>query len=460
METSQISKVVESQRSYFATHATKDYKFRLSALKTLKKAILAYEDRICEALFKDFRKSQFESYATEIGIVLEEIGYHIKHLKRMMKPKRVATGIMHFHSKSFIINEPYGVILIISPWNYPFNLLITPLVGAISAGNCVVLKPADYTPQTSAVIARMIAENFSPEFISVFTGGRAVNQALLEERYDYIFFTGSTSLGKIVMEKASRNLTPVSLELGGKSPCIVDADANIAVAARRIAWGKFLNAGQTCVAPDYLFAHKSIKDKLLGELKKVIAGMYGDDPRTSPDFPRIVNAKQFTHLMKFLDHGDIIAGGVIDEVERYVSPTIIDNVRPEYPVMQEEIFGPILPVMTFDDIEEVIRYVNYNPKPLAFYYFSSSRRKQRYILSHTTSGGGCINDTIVHLANNNMPFGGVGNSGMGGYHGQYSFDTFSHKRSILRKSIFPDLPVRYAPYKGKLKLKMLKMVLK
>jgi len=298
----------------------------------------------------------------------------------------------------------------------------------------------------------MIGEYFSPEYISVFTGGRAVNQALLEERYDYIFFTGSPSLGKIVMENASRYLTPVSLELGGKSPCIVDEDADITIAARRIAWGKFLNNGQTCVAPDYLFVHTSVKQRLMDSLRKEIHSMYGADPKASTDLPRIVNKKQFDHLKKFLDHGNIIEGGTVDENELYIAPTLIDNVRPDFPVMQEEIFGPILPVMEFSAIDEVIRYVNDHPKPLAFYYFSNSRARQKYILSRTSSGGGCINDTIVHLANNNMPFGGVGNSGMGQYHGQYSFDTFSHKRSILSKSIFPDLPIRYAPYGNKLNI--------
>ncbi|HNX59143.1 MAG TPA: aldehyde dehydrogenase [Spirochaetota bacterium] len=458
MNDNQITATIDKQRTYFASFATRDYSFRLNALKTFRKAILAYEERFYEALNKDFRKSRFESYETELGIVLEEIGWHIWHLKKMMKPEKVRTGLAHFHSKSFIMKEPYGVVLIVSPWNYPVNLLLTPLAGVIAAGNCAVLKPADYTPHTSKLIAEMIGEYFSPEFISVFTGGRAVNQALLEERYDYIFFTGSPSLGKIVMEKASRYLTPVSLELGGKSPCIVDADADITIAARRIVWGKFLNNGQTCVAPDYLFAHRSVKARLIEELKKEIHYMYGDDPKKSPDLPRVVNKKQLDHLMKFLGHGDIVEGGTVDESELYIAPTIIDNVKPEYPVMQEEIFGPVFPVMEFSEIDEVIRYVNSNPKPLAFYYFSNSRARQKYVLSHTSSGGGCINDTIVHLANNHMPFGGVGNSGMGGYHGKYSFDTFSHKRSILKKSIFPDLKIRYAPYGDKLKI--LKMFLK
>ncbi|HEY1406828.1 MAG TPA: aldehyde dehydrogenase [Spirochaetota bacterium] len=453
-----IATTIESQRAFFATHTTKDIDFRKEMLCTLKRAIIAYEERLYAAMYADLHKSKFESYETEIGIVLEEIGSHLKNIKRWTKPEKVKTGIAHFYSTSKIIREPYGVTLIVSPWNYPFQLLINPLVGAISSGNCAILKPADYTPRTSQTIADMVREYFRSDYIAVFTGGRTVNQALLEERYDYIFFTGSPALGKIVMEKASRYLTPVSLELGGKSPCIVDSDAAIKVAAKRIAWGKLLNAGQTCIAPDYLFVHRSIKRELLDEIKSNIIKMYGDDPQKSVDYPRIVNEKQFNHVIKLIEGGKIIFGGKVDAHDRYISPTIIDNVKPDDAIMQEEIFGPVLPVLDFDNIDDVIRYVNVNPKPLAFYYFSESRAKQKYVLSRTTSGGGCINDTIVHLANNNMPFGGVGNSGMGGYHGKYSVDAFSHKRSVLTKSTLFDIPVRYAPYADKIKL--LKRILK
>lgn len=458
MEQSEITQIIEKQRKYFESQVTKDYNFRLNALQTLKRAILAYEDRIYDAMYADFRKSKFEVYATEIGLVLSEISYHIKKLKCWMKPQRVRTEIVNFLSCSRIYSEPFGTVLIMSPWNYPFQLLINPLVGAISAGNVAVLKPANYSVNTSRIIKEMLNEYFSEEYISVFLGGREINNALLDECYDYIFFTGSPSLGKIVMERASRNLTPVSLELGGKSPCIVDEDANIKVAAKRIAWGKFLNGGQTCVAPDYLLVHKNVKDKLIKALIETIEDYYGKEPKDSPDFPRIVNEKQFEHLEKFLKEGKILYGGKTDKQELYISPTIIGDVSDADSIMQEEIFGPIFPVMTFENLNEVIQYVNSNPKPLAFYYFGEDKNKQEEVLAKTSSGGGCINDVVAHLANHYMPFGGVGNSGMGGYHGKFSFDAFSHKRSILKKATWLDVPVRYAPYKEKIKL--LKILMK
>ncbi len=425
----------------------------------MKKAILAYEDRLYEALWKDLHKSKFEAYGTEIGLVLSEIGEHIRHLRKWAKPKRVFTNQMiHFWSTSRIYKEPYGLVLVIAPWNYPFQLLINPLVGAISAGNCTVLKASEYTPCTAKVMGQMIAEFFPPEYIALFGGGRAANQALLAQSWDYIFFTGSPLVGKVVMEAAARNLTPVSLELGGKSPCIVDQDANLKVAASRIVWGKYINAGQTCIAPDYLFVHHSVKAELMELMKKKIAEYFGADPKGSPDYVRIATTAKTERLALFLKGARIVTGGGVDVASRYIAPTIIDSVKPDDPIMGEEIFGPILPVMEFTDLKEVTNYVNSHPKPLAFYYFSDSRKKQEEMLHTTTSGGGCINEVLMHIANDRLPFGGVGNSGIGHYHGKYSFEVFSHSRSIMKKANFIDIPIRYAPYKNKLGL--VKMLIK
>jgi len=454
-----ITGILARQKDFFQTHQTKELSFRITQLRTLKKAILTYEKRLCQALWQDLHKSEFEAYATEIGLVLSEINVHIRNLKKWSKPHKVFTDqTIHFWSTSKIYHEPYGVVLIISPWNYPFQLLINPLVGAISAGNCVVLKASEYTPNTASVMGAMIAEFFPEEYISLFGGGREANQSLLAQRWDYIFFTGSPAVGKVVMQAAAENLTPVSLELGGKSPCIVDQDANLQVAANRIVWGKFLNAGQTCIAPDYLFVHRDVKPELLGMMKKKIADYFGPDPQKSEDYVRIATVSKTERLAQFLKNARIYTGGECSIEERYISPTILDSVSPDDPVMQEEIFGPILPVMEFDQIQDVINYVNSHPKPLAFYYFSASGEKQRKMLHLTSSGGGCINEVVMHIANHHMPFGGVGNSGIGNYHGEYSFKTFSHARSIMKKATWLDIPIRYAPYKNKIKL--VKMLLK
>ena len=455
-----INTIVETQREFFQTHATKDVNFRLENLKKLRKAILKYEGKLNEALKKDLNKSAFEAYATEIGFTLEEISFHIHNLKKWVKPARIRTDLINFHSRSYVLHEPFGVVLIMSPWNYPFQLLFDPLVGAISAGNCMVLKPAHYSEHVSHTIEEMIKESFDPHYISVFTGGRDVIQEMLEARYDYIFFTGSPFLGKIVMEKASRHLTPVSLELGGKSPCIVDEDANLAVSARRAVFGKLLNSGQTCIAPDYFFVHSKIKKQFIEEIKRCTILSYGEDPQKSPDYGRIINKAQFEKLCGLIRTGNVIFGGQSDESERYIAPTILDNVKPDDPIMQEEIFGPIIPIMEYNSLEEVAAYINSHEKPLAFYFFTSSRRKEKWLLSRTTSGGGCVNDTMVHLTNPRMPFGGVGNSGMGAYHGRHSFNTFSHHRSILAKSTRLDIPLRYPPYGTGLKLKLAKMLFK
>lgn len=452
-------KNVAEQTAYFRSGATLPVGFRIHQLRRLKEAILQNESRIMDALWKDLRKSPFEAYATEIGIVLEEIGLHLRKLKTWAKPKKVSTNQMvHFWSSSSIFPQPYGRVLIMAPWNYPFQLLINPLAGAISAGNCVTLKASEYAPHTAEVMRQMITETFSPEYLSVYLGGRAVNEALLKERWDYIFFTGSPLVGKVVMEAAARNLTPVSLELGGKSPCIVDDDANLRVAAARIVWGKFLNAGQTCIAPDYLLVHRMVKDELLRLMEQKIRDYFGPDPEQSPDYPRIATEEKTERLARFLASGKVVTGGTVKTSERYFAPTILCEVAPDSPVMQEEIFGPILPVLEFSDRSEVVRFVNDRPKPLAFYYFSENSTRQREMLERTTSGGGCINEVVMHIANDRLPFGGVGNSGMGRYHGKASFDTFTHYRSILKKSTWFDVPVRYAPY-GK-KIKLLKMLIR
>ena len=450
IESNRISDTLSAHREYFSTNITRDYGFRIDKLVKLKKAISRYEKKINESLKKDLNKSPFEAYVTEIGFVQEEISYHIHNLKKWMKPTRIRTDLVNFHARSYILHEPFGVVLLMSPWNYPFQLLFDPLVGAISAGNCAVLKPAHYSEHTSETIRELVAETFDPHYISLFTGGRDVIQELLAHRYDYIFFTGSTFLGRIVMEKASKFLTPVSLELGGKSPCIVEDDADLDVAARRLTFGKLINSGQTCIAPDYILANRKIKKELIERIKKCIISSYGADPGQSPDYGRIINNDQFEKLSGLIKTGNVIFGGEARKEDRYISPTILDNVRPDDPIMQEEIFGPIFPIVEYGDIDEAISFINAREKPLAFYLFTSSRKKEKKVLSSTTSGGGCVNDTMVHLTNPKLPFGGVGYSGMGMYHGKHSFDTFSHHRSILAKSTWPDVALRYPPYRGKL----------
>ncbi|WMJ80211.1 aldehyde dehydrogenase [Clostridium sp. MB40-C1] len=447
-----IKELINIQREYFHTGETKSVDFRIQQLRKLKASILKYEVEICEALNKDLYKSEFESYATEVGITLDEINLAIKKVKRWAKAKKARTPITNFLASSYIYSEPYGVTLIISPWNYPFQLLMAPLVGSIAAGNCSVLKPSEYTKNTSCIINKIIEETFEKKFIAIINGGIEASTAILKEKFDYIFFTGSVEVGRMVMEAAAKNLTPLTLELGGKSPCIVDKDVDIKLAARRIAWGKFLNAGQTCVAPDYLLVHKDVKIELLDAMKKVIKEFFGDNPKNSPDLPRIVSERHFDRLKDFLKKGHIIIGGEYNKDNLYISPTIIDNINWETPIMQEEIFGPILPIMEYENISEVINVVNEHAKPLAVYIFSKNKRIQKHILKSIPFGGGCINDTIMHVASTNIPFGGVGNSGIGHYHGKASFDTFSHKKSVVNKSNLIDISLRYPPYKDKVKL--------
>lgn len=440
-----IENIVAQQREFFAKHHTKNIGFRLAQLRKFKQVILQNEKRIAEALWKDLHKSYEEAYLTEISLVLGEIDNHIKHLRRWSKPKWVYTPIQLLPSHSRLHHEPLGVSLIIAPWNYPFQLLLSPLVGAISSGCTAVLKPSPYTPTIALVMEEILSEAFPTHYIAFTQGGRTVNQQLLEQRFDVIFFTGSPSLGKVVMKAAAENLTPVVLELGGKSPCIIDEHADVKIAARRIVWGKCINAGQTCIAPDYLFVHHSIKEALLSELPKAIEEQYGKNLKESKWFPRIVNDQAMKRLQNLMHHGTVIYGGEVDEAEKYISPTLIDNVQPDFPVMQEEIFGPILPVMTFSHIDEALDYINTHEKPLAFYYFGKNR-KAKEVLHKTTSGGGCINDTLMHIANHHMPFGGVGNSGLGNYHGKDSFLAFSNARAIVNTPTWIDLPLKYAPF--------------
>ncbi len=447
-----VSDTVKAHRAFYNSGKTRDLGFRIKSLKNFQNTFLRYEAKIIDALHEDLNKSEFEAFGTEIGMVSKEIKMHLKNIRKWARPARVTTDMLNFYSKSSILHEPYGVVLVMSPWNYPLQLALTPLVGAISAGNCVVLKPAHYSEHTSEVIKELISQSFDPGHVSVFLGDRRMNQAVLEERYDYIFFTGSAFLGKIVMEKASRYLTPLTLELGGKSPCIVESDANLTVAAQRLAFGKYLNAGQTCIAPDHLFVHRDAKKELLAKLRKCIIDFYGDDPEQSPDFGRIINTEQFNKLDKLIHSaGTIVHGGKLNSKTRYIAPTIIDNIRIDDPIMQEEIFGPILPVLEYTRLEDVIEAINSREKPLALYFFSSSKRKRDLLFRSTSSGGSCGNDTIMHVSNPRMPFGGVGFSGMGSYHGKFSFDTFSHHRSLLDKSTMINSTLAYPPYGNKLK---------
>ncbi len=446
MESTAHDKIMEicgKQKAYFHSGATLDVKTRKNNLKLLENAVHKWEKPLCDALWQDLHKSYQEAYLTEISILLGEIRTHLRNIGKWTRPQRRHTPLKLFPSSSRIISEPLGNALIISPWNYPVQLLLTPLVGAISSGCTAVLKPSPYVPTVSKVIEDMIGETFPEDYIAVVQGHREVNTWLLEQRWDMIFFTGSPSLGRIVMASAAKTLTPVVLELGGKSPCIVDKDADIEVAAKRIAWGKSLNAGQTCIAPDYLMVHSSIKQEFLSALQNAFTSLLGEDASKSEHFVRIVNDSAFDRLSGYLKDGDIVFGGHSDPASRYFEPTVLDNVSPESPVMQEEIFGPIFPVLTFNDLDEVVGFVTAREKPLALYYFGGNAEK---VLNHTSSGGACVNDTIMHIANENVPFGGVGMSGMGSYHSKLSFDAFSHKRAVISTPTLLDLPFRYMPY--------------
>ena len=443
----EITTIVEAQRAFFRSGETLSLKHRQKALCTLSKALKLWESRIAEALWKDLHKSYEEAYMTELSIVMGEIDNHLRHLKLWMTPKPVSTPIKMMPSRSKVMAEPLGCSLIMAPWNYPVQLLLNPLVGAISSGCTAILKPSPYVPHVSKVLEEMIKESFSPEYIAVVQGNREVNTALLEQKFDIIFFTGSPDLGRKVMRAASEHLTPVVLELGGKSPCIVDKDANLIMAARRIAWGKSLNAGQTCIAPDYLLVHADIKEQLISALKKEFTRLHGANPKEAKHFVRIVNERAFDRLVGYLQGADVVMGGEYDREERYIAPTLIDHVDANSPIMQEEIFGPIFPIVTFSTTDEAIRFVTGREKPLALYYFGESKKNIRQVLKHTSSGGACINDTIMHIANEKLPFGGVGKSGMSAYHGKESFKVFSHHRAVVTTPTWLDLPFRYMPYK-------------
>ncbi|MBU8769053.1 aldehyde dehydrogenase [Cytobacillus oceanisediminis] len=443
--------LIQKQRNFFTQGKTKDVTFRMEALGKLRSVIKQYEQELMDALKADLNKSEFDVYLTEIGILLEEIRFTLNHLKKWAKPRKVKSSFAQFGSKSCIYPEPYGVALIIAPWNYPFQLAIAPLIGAIAAGNCAILKPSELTPQTSALLSKMISNHFPQEFISVVEGDAETSTALLNEKVDYIFFTGSVPVGKIIMEAASRHLTPVTLELGGKSPCIVHEDANLKLAAKRIAWGKYINAGQTCVAPDYIYVHSRIKDEFLKELKQSIQELYGKNPIASGQFTRIVSEKHFSRLTKFLTDGTTVHGGRHDWSSLTIEPTVLGDITWADEVMQDEIFGPILPVLEYDDLSGMISEVTARPKPLALYIFTESEDVQNQILSSISFGGGCINDTVYHLSSPYLPFGGVGESGIGAYHGKGSFDVFSHEKSILKQTTRFDLPFRYPTTKDALK---------
>lgn len=444
-EKSRIDRIMEKQRAFFESGKTLDLGFREAALKRLERAVSEMEGEICEALTKDLGKSRTEGYMCEVGLTLGEIREQRKNLRRWSRTKRTGTGLANFLSKGYIVQEPYGTVLIMSPWNYPFMLAIEPLAGAIAAGNCCVIKPSAYSPATSAVIAKLIRKIFPEGYAAVIEGGRKENARLLEQRFDYIFFTGSVSVGKLVMEKAAAHLTPVSLELGGKSPCIVDHTAKISLAAKRIVFGKFLNCGQTCVAPDYVLVEESVKEKLVKELIRQTRKMYGDALENEA-YGRIVNRKHFERIRALIDERHVVFGGGTREETLQIAPTILFPASASDACMQEEIFGPVLPVIPVKDMEEAKAFVKSRPHPLACYVFTGSRRTERMFVKETAFGGGCINDTVMHLTPSKLPFGGVGDSGMGAYHGKKSFETFSHAKSILKKSTALDVTARYQPY--------------
>lgn len=459
MTEQEIKDIVTRQRKYFQTGATLPVSSRLTALQKLYRAIAGHEAEIHDALKKDLGKSGFESYMCETGMVLEELSYMLKHTPKFAREQRVRTPLAQFHSRSYKKPSPYGVTLIMSPWNYPFMLTLSPLVNALAAGNTAVVKPSAYSPHTSEVLRLILSECFEPQYVAVVTGGRAENTCLLHEHFDYIFFTGSQNVGKEVMRNAAEYLTPVTLELGGKSPCIVDQTADIKLAAKRIVFGKYLNCGQTCVAPDYVYCHRSVKEKLIKEVQKQIRRQYGKQPLRNSDYGKIINEKHFDRILGLIDEKKVVHGGGSDRSTLGIEPTVMDNVSFSDAVMQEEIFGPVMPVLTFDSLDEAIRRINSMPHPLALYLFTSDKKAAGKVTARCGFGGGCINDTIIHLATSEMGFGGFGESGMGAYHGKTGFDTFTHYKSIVDKKTWIDLPMRYQPYR-KRNEKMVRFFLK
>ncbi|MDK0736296.1 aldehyde dehydrogenase [Clostridium perfringens] len=450
MET--LKEKINKQREYFSTGETKDINFRIEKLKKLRDVLKSEEEKVFEALKKDLMKSSFESYVTEVAMVYDEINMHIKNIKKWSKKRRVKTPLVQFPAKSFIQLEPYGVVLIIGPFNYPFMLTMDPLIGAIAAGNTAVIKPSESAPETSKILKEMLEKVFDEKYVLHVNPerGKEVVEELLKEKFDYIFFTGSATVGKIVMKAASQYLTPVTLELGGKSPCIIDKDCKIELAARRIVWGKLMNSGQTCVAPDYLYVHKDIEEEFIKKLEEEIKNQFGDNPLESKDYSKMVNEREFNRVLSYIDKEKLVFGGNYNRKTFQIEPTILKNITWDDPVMEREIFGPIFPILTFENLDEVIRVVNSKDKPLALYYFSEDKNKIEKVLNSTSSGGVTINDTLVHVSSSYLPFGGVENSGMGEYHGKYSFDLFSNKKGVMNRKTFLDLKIRYAPFQNKL----------
>ena len=447
MQDDEIQTIIEKQRVYFKSGKTLNVKHRLKYLKALYTAISDNLAIIHDGLKNDLGKSESESYMCETGLVLSELSYMLKHAKKFSKPKRVATPLAQFKSKSYRLPSPYGNVLIMNPWNYPVLLSLDPLIDALAAGNTVVLKLSAYSPNTNEAIKKVIESVFPTEYVAVVFGGRQANETLINSKFDYIFFTGSKNVGKLVYEKAASNLTPVTLELGGKSPCIVDETANIPLAAKRIVWGKFLNLGQTCVAPDYIFCAEKIHDKLVAEIKKQIVKQFGENPLENTAYGKIITEKHFTRICGLIDGNKVVHGGKCNAQTLKIEPTVLDKVTFDDAVMQEEIFGPVLPVLTYSDENEVVKYVSENDSPLALYVFSSNKKRIKKFTSELGFGGGCVNDVVIHLATSNMPFGGFGASGLGSYHGKTGFETFTHYKSIVDKATFMDLPMRYQPFK-------------
>ncbi len=460
MTSSEISALLDGQRKYYASGATIPVKFRIEQLKKLYSSVKAHADEISDALMADLGKSRHESFLCEIGLSLSEIGYMIKHVKKFARPKKVRTPLAQFAAKSFTQAVPYGNTLIMSPWNYPFLLTVDPLATAIAAGNTAIVKPSAYSPNTSRVIEKIVAECFSSEYVCVVTGGREENSALLLQKFDMVFFTGSQAVGKEVLRNCAEHLTPAVLELGGKSPCIVDKSADIKLAARRIVFGKYLNCGQTCVAPDYILCESSVKDSFIKEAVNEIKRQYGERPLENPDYGKIINEKHFARLIGLIDREKVVFGGETDADACRIAPTVMDGVTNDDAVMGEEIFGPVMPILTFDDFDALVTELKAKDKPLALYLFTNSKKQIERVTKELSFGGGCINDVIIHLATSNMGFGGVGESGMGAYHGRVGFDAFSHTKSIVNKRTWIDLPIRYQPYKSKLYKKLAKFFLK
>lgn len=455
-----IEEILEQQRAYFHSGATLPVSFRIENLKKLYAAVQKYEREISEALTEDLGKSDFEGFMCETGLVLSELHYMIRHTRRFARERRVHTPLAQFASRSYQKPTPYGNTLIMSPWNYPFLLTLDPLADAIAAGNTAIVKPSAYSPATTAVIKKLISECFDPRYVAVVTGGREENAALLEQKFDFVFFTGSQSVGKEVLRHTAETLTPAVLELGGKSPCIVDSTAKLPLAAKRIVFGKFLNCGQTCVAPDYVLCQRSVKDRLVEELCRQIKAQYGEEPLSNPNYGKIINEKHFTRIYGLIDRDKIVHGGKVNKETLQIEPTVMDGVTWDHAVMQQEIFGPVLPVLTFDTFDEVYALLAERPKPLALYLFSEDKGRMKEVSSRCSYGGGCMNDTIIHLATSEMGFGGVGESGMGAYHGKEGFDVFSHTKSIVEKKTWLDLPMRYQPYNKSLYSKLLHFFLK